>query len=387
MTAKVLICSGDASGDLHAADFVRALRERLPDARFFGIGGENMEKEGVELLVHQRDLAVGLLDVLSSAGRILSAFSRLGRALRESRPDLVVLVDSPDFNIPFARKAARAGVPILYYVSPQVWAWRRGRIAKIARRVDRLAVIFPFEEGIYEGTGLQVDFVGHPLLDRIASFRDEYDRSAFRAELGVGVEDELVVLMPGSRRNEIAMHLTLYLEVAERLHAENPALRFALAVAPTLDLQSVEESVRTANLPAALALQVVQGRSYELMAAADLALAKPGTSTMELALFECPFVVAGRGPRLTWLLSRVFVQLPSLVMPSLISGSLVVPEFIQDDARPDRIAAACGRLLRGPAREKQLERLGAVVDSLGQGGAAARTAAIAEEMIGGLARS
>ncbi len=386
MAAKVLICSGDASGDLHAADFVRALRERLPDTRFFGIGGENMEKEGVELLVHQRDLAVGLLDVLSSAGRILSAFSRLGESLRTAQPDLVVLVDSPDFNIPFARKAARAGVPILYYVSPQVWAWRRGRIAKIARRVDRLAVIFPFEKDIYEGTGLQVDFVGHPLLDGVASFREGYDREAFRAGLGVGPEEELVLLMPGSRRNEIAHNLPLFLEVAGRLHAENPGLRFALAVAPTLDLQKIEDGVREAGLPASLALAVVQGKSYELMAGADLALAKPGTSTMELTLFACPFVVAGRAPQLTWWISRVFVHLPALAMPSLIAGSQIVPEFIQVNAHGDRIAAACKLLLRGSAREQQLERFGAVVDSLGQGGAAARTAAIAEEMIGGLAR-
>ncbi len=386
MTVKVLICSGDASGDLHAADFVRALRARHPETRFLGIGGDNMEKEGVELLAHQRDLAVGLLDVFSSAGRILSAFSRLGRALREAKPDLVVLVDSPDFNIPFSRKAARAGVPILYYVSPQVWAWRRGRIAKIARRVDRLAVIFPFEQGIYAGTGLQVDFVGHPLLERVASFREGFDRDAFRAAMGVAPDSKLVLLMPGSRRNEMAHHLTLFLEVAQRLHAEDSTTCFALAVAPTLDLKGVEEAVRAAGLPAALALQVVQGKSYALMAAADLALAKPGTSTMELALFGCPFVVAGRGPRLTWLLSRIFVQVPALAMPSLIAGAPIVPEFIQDDARADRIATACSQLIDGPARVQQLERLAAVVDSLGQGGAAARTAAIAEEMIGGLAQ-
>jgi len=378
---KILICSGDASGDLIAADFVRALRRHCPDAHFFGIGGDQMQEEGVELLVHQRDLAVGLLDIFSSLHRIIGAWFRLSRALREEKPDLVVLVDSPDFNLPFARKAAGSGVPILYYVSPQVWAWRRGRIAKIARRVDRLAVIFPFEKELYLGTGLHVDFVGHPLIDRISRFREGNGRAACRAALGLDAEAPLLLVMPGSRRNEIKHCLAPFLETARLFHAQHPEVHMVLSVAPTIDRARVEEGIRLEALPESLHMDIIQGRSYDLIRAADLALAKPGTSTMELAIFGCPFVVSGKTTRFTYLVSRCVLHLRALAMPNLIAGRHIVPELLQDEADPARIAEALSQLLQGPAREKQQRELAAVTESLGDGGAAEQTAIIAEEMI------
>jgi hypothetical protein len=163
----LLLSAGDASGELHTAPFVEAFRRRVPEARFLGLGGTEMEKAGVELVVHQRELAIGgLVEVLGDSGRIFSAWRRMNRALQTSGVDLVVLVDSPDFNIPLARRARKAGIPVLYFISPQVWAWRRRRIGKIARRVDRMAVIFPFEKQVYAASGLRVDFVGHPLVGR-----------------------------------------------------------------------------------------------------------------------------------------------------------------------------------------------------------------------------
>jgi lipid-A-disaccharide synthase len=384
---KVLICSGDASGDLLAADFVRSLRSRCPGTRFFGIGGDQMQEEKVELLVHQRNLAVGLLNILPSLRRIVSAWLRLSRALREEKPDLVVLVDSPDFNLPFARKAAKSGVPVLYYVSPQVWAWRKGRISKIAKRVDRLAVIFPFEAELYAGTGLQVDFVGHPLVDRIGRFRDQHQREACRVALGLDLDAPLLLLMPGSRRNEIQFCLAPFLESARLLHIEHPEVHMVLSVAPTIERAAVEEGIRLAALPDSLRLDVIQGKSYELIRAADLALAKPGTSTMELAIFGCPFVVSGKTTRFTYFISRFLLHLTALAMPNLIAGRHIVPELVQDDADPRRISEALTALLNGPARETQQRELAAVTTSLGEGGAADRTAAIAEEMMGALAKT
>ena len=183
---SVLISAGDASGELHAAALAEELRRREPGVRLFGLGGPAMEKAGVELIVPQHELAVGgLVEVLVDLPRIVKAWRRMTRALVESRPDLVILVDSPDFNLPFAKRARKLGVPVLYYVSPQVWAWRRGRIRRIAARVDRLAVIFPFEPAVYAGTGLAVDFVGHPLLDRLAPLAAATDSASARRALGL----------------------------------------------------------------------------------------------------------------------------------------------------------------------------------------------------------
>jgi lipid-A-disaccharide synthase len=384
----VLVSAGDASGDLHAAAFVRALRTRVPDLRVVGIGGVEMEKAGVELLVHQRELAVGgLVEVLSSVRRVLAAWRRLRDALTEDRPELVVLVDSPDLNLPFARRVQRERIPTLYYVSPQVWAWRRWRIRKIARRVDRLAVIFPFEREIYAHTGLPVDFVGHPLVERMCEFAALHDRATARAELDLDPDRPLVLLLPGSRHNELRHGFDLKLESARVLHARRPEVAFAVAVAPTLEREEVELRIAAARLPADLRLDVIQGRTYEAVRAADVALAKPGTITVEVALLDRPMVVAARVHPLSAMLARRLVKVPSFTMPNLIAGAPVIPEFLQEAARPERIALALEILLAGPAREIQLARLARVRRRLGEGGAAARAASIAAEMIDGAARA
>jgi lipid-A-disaccharide synthase len=381
----VLVSAGDASGDLHAAAFVRALRARRPALRAIGLGGAAMQKAGVELLVQQRDLAIGgLVEVLSSLRRVVRAWRRLGRALREERPALVVLVDSPDLNLPFARRARRARVPILYYVSPQVWAWRRGRIRKIARRVDRMATIFPFEPAVYAGTGLRVEFVGHPLVEPLARFAAENAPLALRERLALPRDAPLVALLPGSRRNELRHGLGLFLAVARRLAARRPEVRFALGLAPSL--ARAELDAELARVPDAPPVAVVEGDAHALIRAADVCLAKPGTVTVEIALLGTPFVVAGRANRLTAAIARRVVSLPSFTMPNLIAGAPVVPEFLQEAARPERIADALEALLQDPAREAQLARLAAVRARLGAGGAAERAAAIADEMLHGAAR-
>ncbi len=377
----LLLSAGDASGELHTAPLVEAFRRRVPEARLLGLGGTEMEKAGVELIVHQRELAIGgFVEVLGDAGRILSAWRRMNRALTTSGADLVVLVDSPDFNIPLARRAKKAGIPVLYFISPQVWAWRRGRIRKIARRVDRMAVIFPFEREVYAASGLRVDFVGHPLVDRLGEIASHFSRQEMRRSLGIDPGGHLVVLLPGSRRNEVRDALSLHLEAARALHVRDPRVRFAVAVAPSIPKASVERAIAQAGLPALLSMQVFEGRTYELIRAADVALAKPGTVTVEISLLGTPMVVAARVSPLTAFVARRVVRLPSLTMPNLILGAQVVPEFIQEEARPERIALALSELLGGPAREVQLAQLARVRRRLGSGGAAERAAAIAEEM-------
>ena len=376
----LLLSAGDASGELHTAAFVEAFRRRVPGAQLLGLGGSEMEKVGVELVVHQRDLAVGALGVLGDLGRIFSAWRRMNRALQTSGADLVVLVDSPDFNIPLARRAKKAGIPVLYFISPQVWAWRRRRIGKIERRVDRMAVIFPFEKDVYAASRLQVDFVGHPLVDRLGEVALRSSPQEMRRSLGIDPGGFLVVLLPGSRRNEVRDGLSLQLEAARALHARDARARFAVAVAPSISRASVERAIAEARLPSLLSIRVFEGCAYQLIRAADVALAKPGTVTVEIALLGTPMVVAFRASSLTAFLARRVIRVPSFAMPNLIVGAPVVPEFLQEEARPERIALALAELLEGPARELQLAHLARVRQRLGSGGAAERAAAIAEEM-------
>jgi lipid-A-disaccharide synthase len=384
----VLLVAGDASGELHAAALVEELRRRLPSARFLGLGGAAMEKAGVELVVHQRELAIGgLVEVLRDAGRVVSAWRRLGRALAASRPDLVVLVDSPDFCIPFARRARRAGAPILYYVSPQVWAWRRYRVRKIARRVDRMAVIFPFEPAVYAGTGLPVEFVGHPLVDRLPEpAPGGAERAAARRRLGLAPDARVVALLPGSRRNELRDSLPLQLATARELAAADPRLRFVLALAPSLGRESLDALLAREPAAAGLPLAVVERATYDAVRAADVVLVKPGTATVEIALLGTPMVVAARAHPVTAAIARRVVRVPSLAMVNLIAGAAVVPEFLQEAARPGRIAAAVRELLEGPAGDAQRRRLAELRERLGGGGAARRAADLAEEMLRGAAR-
>jgi lipid-A-disaccharide synthase len=382
--STVLLSVGDASGDVYASDFVRELRARLPDTRFLGLGGAEMEKAGVELVVNQRDVAVsGLFELLPDLHRIVRAWQRMTAALRAARPDLVVLVDSSGFNIPFARRARRLGCPTLYYVSPQVWAWRTGRIRKLARWVNQLAVIFPFEPAVYAGTRVPVEYVGHPLVERLARVSAGVDREGARRELGLPANARIVALLPGSRGSEMRHLLPLQLEVARVLHARDPRIHFVMPRAASIARETLDEGIRAARLPSLLQIDVLDGHSLDALRAADVALLKPGTSTLEAALLDCPIVVAARTNALTaWLLRRL-VRVDTLTMPNLIARSPIVPEFLQGDARPDAIADAVLALLEGPARDTQRARLAGVRQALSKGGAAVRAAEIAAQMLTG----
>ena len=384
----ILLVAGDASGELHAAALAEELRRLLPDVQLLGLGGTEMEKAGVEIVVDQRDIAIGgLVEVVRDAGRVVSAWRRLGRALRERAPELVVLVDSPDFCIPFARRAHRAGAKVLYFVSPQVWAWRGYRIRKLARRVDRMAAIFPFEPQVYAGSGLRVEFVGHPLVDRIPPPAGPDAGREARRRLGLPEAGRVVALLPGSRRNELRSSLPLQLGAAQLLKQWDPALRFALALAPSLSREALD--ARLAAEPAArgLALDVFEGATYDVVRAADAVVTKPGTATVEIAHLGTPLVVAARAHALSAAIGRRVIRVPSLTMVNLIAGEPVVPELLQEAARPERIAAAVRELLAGPAGTLQRRRLAAIRERLGGGGAARRVAEIAGEMLAGPPRS
>ena len=380
----LLLVAGDASGDQHAAEFVRAFRELHPDTRFVGMGGVEMERSGVGLTVNQRELAVGgFLELFGSTHRIIRVWRQMVSALRVEKPDLVVLVDSGGFNLPFARRVRRVSkAPLLYYVAPQVWAWRRGRLRKLASRIDRIALILPFESEIYAGRNIPAEFVGHPLADRLASF--EGGMTCVQARRAIGIEHAgfLVALMPGSRRNEIVQNLPLQLETARSLHAKKPDLHFVLCLAPSIAEGSVDTLCREAKLPESLKLTRIVGRSVEAIRAADVVLAKPGTVTLEAAVLNRPMVVMARVHPLTAAIVRRWVKAPFFAMPNLIAETQVVPELLQEDARPEEMARQVLELLEGPEREKQLKGLEEVRRRLGEGGASRRVSRIAEEMLG-----
>ena len=372
---RVFVSTADASGDLHAAALVEELRARVPDLELFGLGGEALVGAGMEAVVAQSELAIGgLVEVLGSARRVLSAYARLRRALLDRRPDLVLLVDSPDLNLPLAGRARRSGYPVYYYVAPQVWAWRWRRVRKLAARVRRVGTIFPFEEPLLRSAGVSADFVGHPLVDRLGAAAGRPSREDAARGLGLDPERPVLGLLPGSRRNEIAANLPVFAEAARLLHERDPALQVRLILAPTL-----------ADPPAGLpdCVRTLRGASHAALAASTCALAAPGTVTLEAALLGVPLVVAHRAHPLSFALARRLARVPSSCMANLVAQAGVVPERIQSQARPAALAAELGRLLGDPgARAEMRRRLADVARLLGEPGAARRAAERALEVAG-----
>lgn len=386
----ILISAGDLSGDRHAAGLVEVLRERMPNARFVGMGGPAMAAAGVELHVDGRQLAVGgFFEILGSLGRLAQAWRGMRRCARETRPDLVVLVDSGGFNLPFARwlrRHSKAG--ILYYVAPQVWAWRPGRLRRLAEDTDRIAVIQPFEPAFYADHGVRVDGVGHPAVDRFAADSEvsgAAEQARARASLGLPAEARILGIFPGSRRNELKRHLGVQLEAFLRLRRSEPGLRDLQAVvglASSVEAETAKRIAAPALAVAPDAIHFVPGDDGRLLEACDVALAKPGTVTVELMLRRRPMVVIGRGHPASVAIARRSVQVEWLALPNLIAGREIVPELLQGEARPDRIAAALAPLFEGEARVRQIEDLDRAARALGKPGATRRVAAIVEEMLG-----
>jgi lipid-A-disaccharide synthase len=330
----------------------------------------------MQTLVDAADVAtVGVVEGARHLPALFRVYRALVRRLREDPPDLCILIDFPEFNLRIARAAKQAGVPVLYYIGPQVWAWRRGRVRTIARRVDRLAVVFPFEPALYSGRECAVEFVGHPLLDRVKASRP---RAATLAAHGFAPDRPLVLLLPGSRHTEIERILPAMLEASRELVAD-PRRQFALGLAPTVSRAAVEAHVERSEVP----ITVVAGDTYDLMAAAELAIVASGTATLECALLECPMVVVYRLARLTYALGRLLIHgVRHIAMPNIVADREIVPELLQGAATGPSIAAAARQILETPGRRAaMIEDLRAVRTRLGRGGAAARAADIAAEML------
>jgi lipid-A-disaccharide synthase len=363
---RLLVVSGEPSGELYAALLVGHLRERYPALDAFGLGGDRLQAEGATLLAHVRELAVvGLLEVLSHLRQIRGVFRRVLEEVDRERPAAAVLVDYPDFNLRLARELHRRGIPVVYYVSPQIWAWRGGRIRTIRETVARMLVIFPFEEALYREAGVPVEFVGHPLVDRL----QPAVRADFLRGQGVSPERDVVAVLPGSRPKEIAHNLPGLAGAIALLHAWRPDLEFLLPLAPAIEPAILESHLR--GLPVRLVPQGAQ----DVLASCQAAMVASGTATVEAALLGAPMVVVYRLSRLTHFLGRRFVKVPHVAMVNLIAGKRVVTELIQDDFTPESVAGEIRSLLEQPERREAMKRdLAEVRRRLGDPGASGRAA-------------
>ena len=380
MRERLLIVAGEPSGDMHAAHIVTALRGLRPDIGIDAMGGEALRGAGANIIVDNRDLAVvGLVEVISHYPVIRRALKRLQRQLETSPPDLLVLVDYVEFNLKLARHAKALGVPVLFYVSPQVWAWRPGRVKKIGASIDMMAVIFPFETRFYREHGIPVRYVGNPLVGKVRASRPA---ETVADALGLDRSRPVVGLQPGSRRSELARLLPLFLDTARRIRASLPAAQFVLPVAPGLDRAAI-----AAQIPDDLPVAVSDAfGAYDVMQLCDAIVTASGTATLETALMGVPMVIAYRVSPLSYQIFRRMIRIPDIGLVNIVAEQRIVDEFIQHDATAENIAAATQRLLRDDqARERLRQGYEAVRRKLGRLEGSTEMARLIDEMLDGRA--
>jgi len=375
---RILIVTGEASGDLHAANLIRAAREIDPGLSFFGVAGERMRSAGCETLIPAEQIAViGLVEVVRHLPTIRRAFKTVTSTFTGAqRPDLLVLVDFPGFNMRLAAAAKRFGIPVLYYIAPKVWAWRRGRAKKLARIVDRLAVIFPFEPEIYLPYGLTADYVGNPLLDEFADYQQRQTQPRPYAKDG----RRLVGLFPGSRRSEIHYNFDTLLQAAVLLHQQRPELGFLMPLAISLDRSDIERRVAVSGLP----IELIANDIYGVAASCDAVLAVSGTVTLQVALTGTPLAVLYKAAAFTYAVAIRVVRIPFVSLINIVAERSVVQEFLQDAATPEALAGEALRLLDDSVYKVQIcSGLAEVREKLGDHGCSGRVARIVLEMTEG----
>lgn len=370
-----MLVAGEASGDARGAELVRVLRQRSPSVELFGMGGVHLREAGMGVAYDIAKVAgVGFWEVIGSLRRLWLAYRLMRRMLSERRPDLLILIDFPEFNMRLARVARRRGVAVLYYVSPQVWAWRRYRIRKIASRVDAMAVVFPFEADLYRSFGMRdVAFVGHPLVDAVSPGKD---RAASLRAMGLDDGKLTVAMMPGSRTKEVASLTGPMVEAAGRL-AEERDVQFILIRANTIERGDLERAAAGASAT----VRVADGGGYDALAAADLVWVASGTATLEAGLLQKPMVIIYRLSPLSYWLGRLLVRVDHIGMVNIIAGERVVPELIQNEVTADRIVAETRRLLRPEVNRSVVRKLAAVRHRLGPSGAPGRVADMALSLL------
>jgi lipid-A-disaccharide synthase len=369
MTQRLLLVAGEASGDLHGSHVARALWAQQPALHLLGVGGRRMREVGVEILFDIRDLAVvGAVEALHSVRTLWTVYRALLARVERQAVDAVLLIDFPGFNLRLAKAMTRRGLPVLYYIAPQVWAWRPGRLRKIRRRVRKLFVILPFEEALYRRAGIDAEFVGHPLLDLV---QPSLSRAEFRARSGLDPHAPLVGLLPGSRRSELDYMLPPMLEAAALIQSRCPTAQFILPLAETLEPAQIQGALAAASA----SVRLVQRQTYEAMQAADVLLATSGTVTLEAALLGAPMIVVYKAHPCTYRLARLLMQVSQIGLPNIIAGRPIVPELWQDAVTAEQMAAQALALLTNPDRAAAMRaELAKIRGQLGAPGVPGRVA-------------
>lgn len=373
MAKSIFIISGEESGDIHGAELIKELKKLKPGLRIGGIGGVRMREEGLEGLDSRELAVVGIVEVFEKLFVILNAFKEIKSRLEADRPDCVVLIDFPDFNLRVARAAKKLGIPVVYYISPQVWAWRKGRVRTIARLVDKMLVVFPFEVPLYEEAGVDVDYVGHPLVGRT---RCELTREEARKELGLPSEDKVVALLPGSRTGEVSRMLPVLLEAAELVSTDlgrsNIGVRFVIPAAASIDNTVLDSYIKKAKVE----ISVVRGRMYTALRASDAAAVTSGTATLETALIGTPMVILYKMAQMSYRIGKTLIGVQHIGLPNIVAGRSIVPELIQKEASPEKTARHLITILRdGKVKHAMIDGFKEIRAKLGTGGAAAKAAA------------
>lgn len=376
---RIMIVTGEASGDLHGANLIKAAGALSSGTKFYGVGGQKMAAAGCEILIPSEDLAVmGLVEVIGHFPIVWRSFQRLKRELTgNQKPDALVLIDFPDFNLRLARQAKKAGVQVLYYISPKVWAWRKGRVKTIAEVVDSLAVIFPFEPALFDGLDLQVKYVGHPLLDEYTTAGGCTD---LRQELQIPATAKIVGLFPGSRQNELRYMLATLVESAQLIHTRMPDVHFLVPIANSLSKDEIQSQF-TRDLPVSF---IESGHStiYDVASHCDTILSVSGTVTLQIALTGTPMAILYKAAPLSYEVGKRLVRLEHFGLPNIVAGRSVVPEFLQEQASPRALADEALHVLNDPSyAETMREGLRTVQALLGEPGCSTRVAEMLFEMI------
>jgi lipid-A-disaccharide synthase len=376
-TKTVMIVAGEASGDMHGASLVREMLRIDPSLNFYGIGGNKMQDAGVKLLVNATETAVvGLTEVISKFGTLFRIIRQVKKSLDEMKPELVILIDYPDFNLNFVAPAAKKrNIKIFYYISPQVWAWRKSRINKIKRLVNKMAVILPFEVDTYAAKGFVVDYVGHPLLDLV---KPAYSKQESRKIFNLDESKTTIGLLPGSRLSEVVKLLPEMLRAAEILAQKIQNVQFILPLADTLEEKTVSDIVSGFTVK----VKVISGQTYDAVSCCDLAIVASGTATLETALLSVPMIIIYKISPLSYFIGKLIVNVKNIGLANIIAGKTVVPEFIQEDVNGNRIAAeALDILTDGERKKEMIKELAAIRGKLGDPGAARKTAQLACDML------
>ena len=348
MSKRVLIVAGEASGDHHGAALVRETLRRNPDVEFFGVGGRELRAAGARTDIDMAALSViGISEVVGAIGRVYTAYARIKRTLDQNPPDLVILIDYPELNLPVAKQAKKRSIPVLYFISPQVWAWRKGRVHKIARSVSKMLVIFPFEADFYRGRGVNAEFIGHPLVEKVHSDLDPEDA---RVSLGFDRDALCVGLLPGSRKIEVNYMLPVMLQAARWMLNDHPHAKFVLPLAGTLQRKDVSRWLDRSPVP----VTVVESDFETAVRSCAAAMVTSGTATLHTALLGVPMVIAYRVSPLSYLVGRIFIRVKYIGIVNLIAGREVVREFIQDRANAENLARECSDLIANKEKRARI---------------------------------